>query len=151
MSHFGGPLDLRQMGRQKWMTLATLVYTSDLLGKDIVVSREFITDLASVPRLPFAYLLTGDRARGPAVIHDWLYQHPEWDNREIADSILLEAMAVDQPALGFDAESLPTRNLIWSGVRAGGWYPWRQHRDRRAELNPVWTLKEGWPPPPSDG
>lgn len=148
MSHFGGPLELRQIGKQKWMTLTELVYDSDVYGGKLVVLREFITDLASVPRLPFAYLLTGDRARGPAVVHDWLYQHPAFEDRSLADSILYEAMGVDQPDLGFEAESLVIRNLIWSGVRAGGWVPWNQHRERQEVLNPVWTQEGGWGPHP---
>ena len=32
----------------------------------------FETDFASVPRLPFAFLLFGDRVHAAAVVHDWL-------------------------------------------------------------------------------
>jgi hypothetical protein len=130
------------------MTLAPLIYRSDVYGDDILVPAEFITDLASVPRAPFAYMLTGGRARGPAVIHDWLYQHPDWEDRALADQILLEAMAVHQPELGFDSENRVIRGIIWSGVRVGGWWPWMKHEKRAMELNPVWTATLGWPEAP---
>lgn len=141
---FHAPLDIRQLGRRRWMTLAPLVYRSDLLVEPVTIPSEFITDLASVPRLPFAYLLAGDRAHGPAVVHDWLYQHPDWEDRALADAMLLEAMTVEQLDLGFEAESLVMRRIIWAGVRAGGWLAWREHGKRQAALNPIWT-RTGWP------
>lgn len=125
----------------------SLIYESDLLGRAIVVPREFITDFASVPRVPFAYLLAGGRAPGPATVHDWLYQHPDWEDRNLADSIYLEALQVDQPDLGFEKENLGTAHLMFGGVRVGGWYPWSRHKTRAQQLNPVWTASE-WPTPP---
>ena len=143
MPAFLTPLDVRQRGYKKWMTLAPLVYESSVAQRRITVPAEFITDLASVPRLPLAYLIAGDRAPGPAVIHDWLYQWPEWGDRALADSVLLEAMACEQPVLGYEAESKVIRGLMWSAVRAGGWHAWNDHK-RVAQLNPVWT-REGFP------
>lgn len=137
------PLDLRLRGYKKWETLAELRYQSDLMGL-IVVPKEFITDLASVPRLPLAYMITGDRAPGPAVIHDYLYQSPKFENRKLADAVIDEAMAVNQPELGFEAENDIIRTLIWTGVRAGGWKAWNDHKGRGATLNPIWT-QGGWP------
>jgi hypothetical protein len=130
------------------MTLAPLTYHSDVFGGPIVVPAEFITNLASVPRAPFAYMLTGGRARGPATIHDWLYQHPDWDNRSLADEIFLEAALVNQPDLGFDAEYWPIAEVMWAGIRAGGWWAWRRHRQRAAALNPEWTAADAWPEAP---
>jgi hypothetical protein len=145
MAHFGGFLDVRQLGHSRWMTLRPLTYDSDLLAAhQIVVPAEFITDLSSVPRLPFAYMLTGDRARGPAVIHDWLYQHPDWQNRTLADAIFQEAMGVSQLEFGFAAESWLIRKLMWAGVRAGGWYAWNHTPTRARLLNPIWSAT-GWP------
>lgn len=136
-------LDLRLKGSGVWETLAELRYQSDLAGL-IVVPKEFITDLASVPRLPLAFLITGERAPGPAVIHDYLYQHPDFDNRKLADAVIDEAMTCNQPDLGFEAENGVIRNLIWSGVRVGGWKAWQEHGKRGAVLNPEWT-KTTWP------
>lgn len=143
-SAFLGPLDIRRTAARRWITLAPLPYWSDVYGGLLTVAARFVTDLASVPRLPFVFLLTGDRAHGPAVIHDWLYQHPDWEDRALADAIFYEAMGVDQPELGFEAESLWARVMIWTGVRAGGWLAWRRYRNRGAVLNPVWTAGT-WP------
>lgn len=143
MSEFLTPLEVRLVGRKRWMTLIPLVYRSDVAGV-ITVPSEFITDFASVPRLPLAYLLAGDRAPGPAVIHDWMYQHPDFEDRILADTVIGEAMGVDQPDLGFIAEPLPIRVAITSAVRAFGWWAWRNHGKRAAALNPIWSAT-AWP------
>ncbi|HEX7787426.1 MAG TPA: DUF1353 domain-containing protein [Methylomirabilota bacterium] len=145
MSHFGGRLVVAQIGRGVWSLEQSLVYASDVYGAAIVVPREFVTDFASVPRVPFAYLLTGGRAPGPATVHDWLYQHPDWEDRELADRIFHEALGVQQPLLGFEAESPAVAGAMWAGVRAGGWYAWAQHRQRQSDLNPEWTARDTWP------
>jgi hypothetical protein len=126
------------------MTLAPLRYWSAVADRYFDIPAEFITDLASVPRLPFAYLLTGDRARGPAVVHDWLYQSPSWGDRALADAIFDEAMGVDQPEIGYEAEDAVIRGLMYSGVRAGGWKAWAAHGKRASELNPIWS-STAWP------
>jgi len=141
---FLGPLDLRQTGGARWITLAPLTYQSAVYGGVVVVPAKFVTDLASVPRVPFAFWLTGGRAHGPAVVHDWLYQKPDFEDRAKADAVLYEAMGVSQPSLGFEAESAWTRWMIYVGVRAGGWVAWRNHGKRGAELNPIWTADK-WP------
>lgn len=140
---FKSTLDLRLAGRKGWTTLAPLVYDSKVAKCVIEVPVEFVTDLASVPRLPLAYWVAGGRATGPAVIHDFLYQTPTWDDRQLADAILYEAMGCEQVSLGFEAENLVMKNLIWSAVRAGGWHAWNNHK-RVETLNPIWS-KEGWP------
>jgi hypothetical protein len=143
---FDRPLDLRQIGRDRWITLAPLTFRSVRAGA-IVVPAEFVTDLASVPRLPIAYLLAGGRANGPAVIHDWLYQHPDWNDRALADQILFEAMSCDQPELGHLAESWVVRQLMYRAVRVGGWVAWRNHGKRAVALNPEWS-STAWPAAP---
>lgn len=145
MSAFAGRLVVAQVGRGVWELQADLVYESDVLGRSITVPREFRTDFASVPRMPFAYLVAGGRAPGPATVHDWLYQHPEWDDRELADRIFREALGVQQPLLGYEAEAAAMAATMWAGVRAGGWYAWAQHRERQVELNPEWTATDVWP------
>ncbi len=144
MAGFLDPLDIRLKGYKRWMTLAGLRYRSDVAAREIQVPPEFITDLASVPRAPLAYLIAGDRAPGPAVIHDYLYVHPDWEDRTLADAVLLEAMAAHQPDLGFEAENAVIRNMMWAAVRAGGWLPWMRHEKRAAALNPIWTAS-AWP------
>ena len=144
MPRFLGPLEVRLVGRGKWMTLAPLTYDSAIWSFPIIIPAEMVTDFASVPRAPFAFMLTGGRAPGPAVVHDFLYQSPSWGDRELADAIFAEAMGVEQPEFGFEAESWSIRHLMWTGVRAGGWHAWNKTPARAASLNPIWT-REGWP------
>lgn len=95
-----------------WRLLAPLVYWSQLTQASIVVPDGFVTDFASVPRVWFAYLLTGNTAHAPAVVHDYLYRTRLYP-RELCDKVFLEAMeSVDVPEW--------RRNLIFSGVRLGG-------------------------------
>lgn len=94
-------------------------YDSDLAGL-ITVPTGFYTDFASVPRLGLLYAMLGDRAHQPAVIHDFLYATGT-TTRSMADHVLYEAMTVIEIA---DWQ----RDLIYAGVRAGGWYAWEQHR-----------------------
>lgn len=78
------------------------LYYSDVTGRVIKVPAGFVTDFASVPRVPLAYLLAGDTAKWAAVIHDYLYQakpgNPDHVAKDVADSVFLEAMeASGQP------------------------------------------------------
>lgn len=58
-------------GRARWKLLCDLAYNSKIHGL-IVVPAGYVTDYASVPRLPIAYWLTGDTAHASAVVHDYL-------------------------------------------------------------------------------
>ncbi len=79
--------------------------------RTIVVPGGFATDLASVPRLPAAYLLFAGRARRSAILHDWLYEqrYP----RAWAD-------AVFRAAMGEEHVGPLARWAMWAGVRLGG-------------------------------
>lgn len=99
-----------------------LVFYSGALDREITVPAGFITDYASVPRLPFAYWLAGGTARKAAVVHDFLYRQGGTlsppVSRQQADAAFLEAMEVSgQPWL--------RRTAMWAAVRAFGWtaYP----------------------------
>lgn len=118
MSAFLTNLDVRNIndsvnsGRGKWQLLADFSYQSDVANKTITVPVGFITDFASVPRIPVAYMLAGDTAHKAAVIHDWLYTSHELP-REVADLVLQEAAIVGgSPAW--------RAKLIYVGVRVGG-------------------------------
>lgn len=99
--------------KDKFRLLAPLVYLSAVMGGEITVPEGTVTDLASVPRLPLAYLLAGDTARYPAVIHDYLYSSKKV-KRSQADAVFLEAMEV---------VGVPwwRRYMMWMGVRTFGW------------------------------
>jgi len=71
---FLSTLQVARLPDGQWRLLAPLRYQSAVLGTLIEVPTGFLTDFASVPRLPLAYLLAGDTAHEAAVIHDFLYQ-----------------------------------------------------------------------------
>lgn len=108
--------DTSRDGRGTWQLLAPLVYESEVAGRLFVVPEDFVTDLASVPRVPVAYLLTGGLAHGAAVVHDWLYTTHAVDRRT-ADAVFREAAL----SLGVSAWQAW---LMWVGVRAGGGSSW---------------------------
>ncbi len=119
MSHFVTDLDVRRHWRDTstdkrgtWTLLAPLEYVSDLLNAVITVPAGFVTDMASVPRIPIAFLLTADAGHEAAVIHDFAYTSHFCD-RATADDLFKEALLCGGEP-GWRAW------LMWAGVRAGG-------------------------------
>ena len=100
-----------------WIVQQPLVYQSDVAGQTFTVPTGFQTDLASVPRIPIAYLLTGGTSNEAAVVHDFLYTQPHPVPRAMADAVLKEASAVTGVPMW-------RRWLIWAGVRVGGNSHW---------------------------
>lgn len=92
---------------------APLIYDSDLLGTLVTVPRDFRTDLASVPRLPLAYMLLGDKGRRAAVVHDFAYSGGISVTRDVADELLAEALRAE----GY---GMATVWAMYLGVRIGG-------------------------------
>lgn len=99
-------------GSENWRLLADLAYHSDSLDCLVLVPAGFVTDFASVPRLPLAYLLFGNVAREAAVVHDYLY-HTGACSRALADKVFAEA----SEACGVAAWR---RGPMWLGVRLFG-------------------------------
>lgn len=77
-------------GRSEWVVDAPLIYHSNITNKRYTAPKGFVTDFASVPRIPFAFELFGDTIHAPAAIHDWLYSSG-LEERDVADNILREA------------------------------------------------------------
>lgn len=78
-------------GRARWRLTRPLHYESALASVGlVVVPVGFVSDYASVPRIPLAYWLAGDTAHEAAVLHDWLL-HMGWPWRQAAD-VFNEAM-----------------------------------------------------------
>lgn len=137
---FPSSLKIEQIGwkveRPHWRLITPLFYWSVLLGDNLItVPIGFLTDLASVPRLPFTWFLAGGRVPRPAVIHDYLYQKRGFDTssgfipvtRQQADAVFFEAMKADP----IDGSNFATRWMIWGAVRLGGargW--WREELER---------------------
>ena len=103
-------------GAEFWTVDEPFVFDSPALGVTITVPRGFLTDLASVPRLPVIYLLTGATGDEPAVIHDFLYTTKPC-TRAQADAVFYEAAI---------ACGMPRWRawLMWAGIRAGGASHW---------------------------
>ena len=125
MSHFVTDLDARQLlvdrsadQRGSRRLLSPLVYQSDRLGRAVYVPTGFVTDFASVPRLPVAYLLAGGCADAAAVVHDWLYTTHETD-RATADAVFREA-------IGAGGDPGWRAWVMWAGVRLGGSGPYER-------------------------
>lgn len=120
MSRFLTPLVAEKDGKV-WTVMQPLIYSSDVACKVFIVQEGFVTDFASVPRIPLAFLLTGDSAHEAAVIHDYIYKTAATD-RKTADAVFREAaIASGEPAW--------KAALMWAGVRAGGWVAWNHHRE----------------------
>jgi len=96
----------------QWILFDPLVYQSDVAKMTITVPAGFQTDLASVPRLPIVFLLTGDTSNEAAVVHDYLYSSGLLP-RDVADAVLREASEIT----GVPAWR---RWIMWAGVRVGG-------------------------------
>lgn len=110
MGKFITELKVERAG-QAWRLLEPLIYEA-AAGVSVKVPAGFVSDFASVPRLPGAFMLAGDTAHAAAVIHDWLYSKGG-NSRALADAIFREAM---------EAEGVPwwRRWLMWGAVRTFG-------------------------------
>jgi len=78
---------------------------------ELTVPAGYVTDFASVPRLPLAYLLAGNTAQASAVVHDFLYEMKA--PRAWADDVFAAAMEAEGVAAW-------RRGLMWSAVRLFG-------------------------------
>jgi len=114
--------DTANEGQGDWKLLAPLKYTTNE-GVKYVVPAGMVSDFASVPRRPLAYLLTGGTAHRAAVLHDWLIRDKVVP-REQADDLFLEAMeSVGVPnwramlmyqAVRGETENIASRERPWS-------------------------------------
>ena len=74
MSKFLSEFTISEIGDTLWQLHRNLIYQSDLLARTFVVPKGFVTDLASVPRIPIVYQAWGGRCHREAVVHDYLYR-----------------------------------------------------------------------------
>lgn len=109
---FCKPLDIRLLPDGRWELREELRYLSALTQKAYTIEKGFVTDFASVPRIPVAYWLTGNTAHLAATVHDYLYQHG-LEPRSVADDIFAEIM---------DGTRVPgwRKAMMWMGVRLFG-------------------------------
>ena len=107
-------------------------FRCDIDGRKVIVPAGFITNLASVPRLPFVYYLAGGRGVKAATLHDYLYHAKE--PRGWADAVFLQALRAE-------GEPEPIALAMYAAVKAGG----GAHYDEGKALD-VATVDS--PPPP---
>jgi len=138
--HFTGPLAMQQIGEQGGRAVYTLLRPLTFVFQwgqspwgglslhKLTAPAGFITDLASVPRIPLVYWLVGGRANHAAVIHDYCYRlrplyrsfsHGETE-RAFYDEVFARVMEVSQPEHGVAPVPAPWRSLMHAGVRLGG-------------------------------
>lgn len=129
MSRFLTSTDVRVLrgqfreGRQLFNLINPVAYDSDLLATVVVVPADYVTDFASVPKLPLAWLAAGGTAYEAAVIHDWLYTVHAVGGKPItrakADAVFREAITASQ-------DTTAPGWLMWAAVRLGGAGAWRE-------------------------
>ena len=126
-SEFLTKLEVEKLKGNNWQVLSALKFQSRKLNKVVEVPAGFVTDFASVPRLPIVYLLAGDTAHEAAVVHDYLYQM-HLVGKAKADAVFLEAMR---------ASGVPKfrRWLMYMGVKVGGFSAYSSGPDRFKVLN----------------
>ena len=109
MTKFKTQLKVESAGNY-WRLLEALVFDSDIIGI-VRVPAGFMTDFASVPRIPLVYSLFGNTSHNAAVIHDWLYSGKREVSRKTADAVFIEAMEVR-------GQSKWRRYIMYAAVRA---------------------------------
>ena len=107
-------------GRSLWQLVNPLVFESDVVKDSVHVPEGFLTDFASVPRLPFVYLLMADTGHPAAVVHDYLYRTGAYP-RHVCDLVFHEALA----AVGV---SFWRRKLMHAAVRVGGAFSYKRKK-----------------------
>jgi hypothetical protein len=93
---FLDPLVLTELDDRWWRVAAEFRYDSAVARCRLIIPEGYVSDLASVPRLPLAWLLAGDTARKAGLVHDFCYSIHQPGNRALADRVFLEAMTVEQ-------------------------------------------------------
>jgi len=111
------------IGKNIWRNLEQFEYhVGSYPSKEIIiVPVDYITDFASVPRIFWAIISPIDRHAKAAVIHDYLYDYPEYYSRKEIDNIFLEGLNV----LNIKPWK---KHCLFYGVRLFSWYRWWELR-----------------------
>ncbi len=122
MKQFNGPLDLRKIGKQRWITLAEFSWPMDSDGNIVIVPKDFITDGASIPWIFWSIIgpPMGGLYDQSAVLHDYLYKYQLY-TRKIADVEFLLSMQSEEV-------DLVRRLTMYRAVRIGAWSPWNKYK-----------------------
>lgn len=109
-------------GRNRWVLTEPLSFVSMRFDMMVCAPKGFVTDYASVPRIPFVFAATGNTGHKAAVIHDYLYTDGKkngW-SRKAADLVFYDALLETEPQW--------RAALMYAGVRVGGWRPWHKNK-----------------------
>lgn len=99
-------------GRSLWQLVDDFGFWSTRTNSIYTVPAGFVTDFASVPRVPLVYWLMNDRGQRAAVIHDFLCRTGVVP-RPVADRIFRDALVVEGVSKWRAA-------LMYAAVRVGG-------------------------------
>lgn len=112
----------QQTDGKTWKVLQDLVYVDSIEGA-IGVPEAYITDFASVPRLPIIFDFLGDIGQSAATVHDYLYDNGTISRKQI-DKVFHRAL--------LDTGVGKVRAfLMYKGVRYFGWYAFAKARSTK--------------------
>lgn len=112
-ARFLSALDVRWHDDGHAELLAPFCYLSAVVGVGrLSVPTGYVTDFASVPRLPFVFWLVGARAHKASVLHDWGYSS-QLVSQADADAVFYEAARLGGVALW-------AAWAMWAGLRLAG-------------------------------
>lgn len=100
-----------------WRHFDRFGFYSAVLGREEWVEAGSETDLASVPRLPLVYMLTGATGDEPAAAHDHLYRQGVCTRKQADDVFYELALVCGMPRW--------RAWLMWCGIRIGGRSHWK--------------------------
>lgn len=118
-------LDMRVIKDEEYELLSPFVI--DVEGSVVHIPEGFMTDTASVPRIPFIYAALGKRGDKAAVLHDYTYEKLLYD-RKTCDKYFYEALLVS-------GVSRWRAKAMWVGVRIGGWTYYNKRLKAREKRN----------------
>lgn len=106
---------------QIWIIKKPLIYQSEILNCVVEIPTGFQTDLASVPRVPIAYIAFGGRAHREGVLHDYLYRK---DSAPVVT--FMQANRVFLEAMKARGKSFFVRQSMFLGVCIGGYFSYHK-------------------------
>ena len=94
-----------------------LVFYSEVLGREIVVPEDFVSDGASVPQIFWSLFPPFGKYLEAAIVHDWLCVEGKAGRGYCSSS---EAHAVFREAMRVQGIGLAKRSTMWTAVRTCG-------------------------------
>ena len=129
-SQFLNRLKVEHLEGKWWRLLRKFSFYSNTLNKTITVPKGFVTDFASVPRLPLVYLITGNTSHWEAVGHDLDYRwglltRKQADDRFYEMSVVRSQMRKNQRKVYNIGRTFRGR-IMKLAVRSFGWLSYNQ-------------------------